>query len=532
MYYNNTSVIAQILTLSYIWVDAIRPELLAKTIQKFWLLAVQQPFLYLNLIMQQKQTTSPLTLVLDLGSHACRIALFTTDGELHYINSSKISTRTTGNLHFEQDASEILAAFQWLLDQLTTQQIKHIECCGICTQRSSIVAWHRQSGEVLSPVISWRDLRNQAVMERLQAHSESIRNISGLQLSAHYSASKIQWLLHNQPELQPAMLENQLCIAPLASFLLFHLLQQKNYLIDHSNAQRTQLFDIHNLDWSASMLKLFNIDQQLLPNCVPVMYDYGRLKKLDIPVTAVCGDQNAALHAYPDICVNSALINIGTGAFMLTPASEIQQRERLLRSIASSTSEHVEYITEGTVNRAATAIDWALQQETPPLPETQLFQILPDWLKNHHSQCLFINSIAGLGSPWWCQGGEAEFINCDETSTADRYVSIIESIVFLIFNNIQQLATPIKTFYLSGGLSQLDGLCQKLSDLSGSDIIRHKQIEASALGCSRLALQHLGYTRNAFSLTIDRQFTACENTHILNRYSHFVGELEKRCRKD
>ncbi len=483
--------------------------------------------------MHKQQISSFLTLVLDLGSHACRIALFSPDGQLHYINSRDIASHSPGNGRYEQDANEILSAFQQLLDGLNDQQIEQIRCCGICTQRSSIVAWHRQSGEVLSPVLSWRDLRSQEAVETLQPHRQTIREISGLQLSAHYSASKIQWLLQNQTELQPLMQRQELCIAPLASFLLFHLLQEKQtYLIDHTNAQRTQLFDIDNLDWSPFLLKQFGIDPQLLPVCVPVVHAYGHLKKLGIPVTAVCGDQNAAYNAYPGISGQSALINIGTGAFMLTPARETGQHRRLLRSIASSTAEHTEYLTEGTVNGAATSIDWALGQKQQNMSEEQLFQVLPEWLESHQSQCIFINSIAGLGSPWWCQGGEATFINCNEDSSAERFVSIIESIIFLIYNNIQQLDASLDTLYISGGLSRLDGLCQKLADLSQADIIRNTEIEASALGCAQLALQYINKKTKPFTLTTDRRFTATKNSEILKRYSHFVGELEKRCSKD
>jgi len=54
--------------------------------------------------------------------------------------------------------------------------------------------------------------------------------------------------------------------------------------------------------------------------------------------------------------------------------------------------------------------------------------------------------------------------------TGQQAAAVIESIVFLLLENLarMQKAEPdLRRLRVSGGLAQLDGLCQRLADLSG-----------------------------------------------------------------
>ncbi len=471
-----------------------------------------------------------LTLVLDQGSHASRLALFTPTGELLQIDSQAIQSRTQ-DAFIEQDADEILQSLEQLLHGLPPQLLQRIRHGGICTQRSTLVAWDRHNGKALSPAISWRDQRAQAQVEQLrqQAKQTQIHQLSGLPLSAHYAASKIHWLLEHNPQVQQALQAKTLCVAPLASYLLFHLLQQAPCVIDHSNAQRTQLMDIQRLDWSAQLLELFQVPDEILPALRPMLADYGRLKLADIPLYAVCGDQNALASAYPQLAPSDCLVNIGTGAFVLSPQPEKPPAQRLLRSLCYSDTQQVRFLSEGTVNGAGAALDWLSQQ----LPQATLYQQLPLWLAEVSEPPLFINTLAGLGSPWWCDAGEAEFVGDDRLSDPQKYVALIESIVFLISHNLQQLTQPPQRILISGGLSQLDGLCQKLSDLNQASVLRFAQSEGSARGCASLANQLAPHGNGRWQhLPVQQQFTPQQNHALVQRYAHFVGELRKRCQSD
>jgi len=480
-----------------------------------------------------------LTLVIDQGSHASRIALFSETGEMKHLKSRSISTNSPETSFYEQDANEILESIETLINELPEALIHDLKNAGLCTQRSTIVAWNRNSGHPLSPAISWRDTRAQALINEINPHASIIRRVTGLPLSPHYSASKINWLLQNNNAVKQASQKNELCISPIASFLLFHLLKSKSCVIDHSNAQRCQLFDIQKLNWSSDLLHIFKIEKKILPTCTPVIHNYGELKKIGIPLTAVCGDQNGVLFAYPPLQKNSALINIGTGAFILSNTKEASNKKpRLLHTLVCSHQNSATFVTEGTVNGAGAALSWAQKND----PCRDIYSQLPIWLEQIDSPPVFINSIANLGSPWWCNAGNPDFLQrhaTDKTSEhqGERYVAIIESIVFLIFKNLQQLAIPPDTLYVSGGLSKLDALCQKLANLSKAKVLRFTDSEATARGCAWLANQTLENNNLKWkTLQISKQFEGRhgENKQLEmnDRYQQFVGELNKRCGYD
>jgi glycerol kinase len=140
---------------------------------------------------------------------------------------------------------------------------------------------------------------------------------------------------------------------------------------------------------------------------------------------------------------------------------------------------------EATINGAGNALSWASEQ----WQLDHLQQKLPGWLLQVEQPPVFINTISGLGTPWMRDDIASSFVTEADYSDAEKAVAVIESIVFMIQLNIElmQAEAPLQGLEASGGLSQLDGLCQKLSNLSGLVLERSDVIEATARGVAWLA---------------------------------------------
>ena len=448
-------------------------------------------------------------LAIDQGTHASRACLFDEAGELVCEYTKKIKIRRISGIHIEQDANEILDSVNEVVTKLLreagTQQT--IVACGIAIQRSSVVAW-KNDGTVISPVLSWQDTRGKPQLLGLEKHKTKIQQLSGLPLSAHYGASKLNYLLDKARRQSIAM--DTLRLSPLLSYLLFHILEGHPYIVDHTNAQRTQLFDLAKLSWSPRLTELFNIPIQVLPDCVPVLKNpdapHGKLAGTEIPVNVISGDQNAAIFGAGLLKPETALVNFGTGAFVLRLLTHYRASEKQLSGIACSDHNTVQYVREATINGAASALTWLEKSHQV----NDVLKRLPAWLNeiglNEIRQPpLFINTIGGLGSPWWLSNIEAKFIVSEfiephrplkkvdadlaATDLATQAVAVIESIVFMVCINLEimQCEQTLSSLRLSGGLSQLDGLCQRLANLSGLRIERMKLPEATARGVAWLA---------------------------------------------
>ena len=423
----------------------------------------------------------------DQGSHSSRAVLFDDSGALVEDAAQKVALNRYNAGRVEHDAGQLLdsvtSVIRQVLPRLDGQQLEQVAACGIATQRSTALAWDT-NGRELSPALSWQDVRADALLKKLKPHEREIRRLTGLPLTPYYSASKMNWLLSQSDSVKQCA-ANELRISPLISYLLFHLLDNRPYKIDYSNAQRTQLFELDTLTWSERLCNWFEVDSCLLPECMPMCANYGQLADTRIPVTAVCGDQNAAMFGIGALEQGVALVNIGSGAFVLRELDQFSNSTSQLTGIAYSDVNKVSYMREATINGAGNALSWAEQQ----WHVDELLNRLPEWIEQVNEPPVFINAVGGLGTPWMQGGIQTSFIGNGDYSDAGKVVALIESIVFMIQVNLELMAAeaPIDRLRVSGGLSKQDGLCQKLSNLSGLEIVRSNVTEATARGVAWLA---------------------------------------------
>ena len=352
------------------------------------------------------QKIKALWLAIDQGTQSSRAAIFDARGELVELCQVPVTLNRISSAKIEQDGTEIvesvLQAIQEVLSKVDQSQIVAV---GMATQRSSVIAWDRRSGKPLSKVISWQDVRGQKFVASFDDETRSkIQQRSGLPLSPHYGASKIRWLLDDLRSTKSnPIAEDDICIGPLASFLLFHLIEDKAVCqVDHANGGRTQLMSLKQREWEDDLLAWFRIPKTVLPVARPTRFEYGKLTGTEIPFRVCQGDQTAAVFGYGNLPTGTAHVNLGTGGFVLSPVVNlegIRQQERLplLVSLADSSENAADYFLEGTINGAGSAIKWAAKRFGLESVESNL----DAWAAEVEQPPLFFNAVGGIGSPIW-----------------------------------------------------------------------------------------------------------------------------------
>lgn len=466
-------------------------------------------------------------LAIDQGTHATRAIVFDGQGRVVASAQQAVTLHRHSRSEVEQDATEILASMRTVIAEVLAApgvRAGNIGAAGLATQRSSVVAWNRVTGAALSPVLSWQDRRNESLITALAAHESVIQQKTGLRLSAHYGASKLRWLLEQEPAVTRAHEAGELLLGPLVSWLLFHLIEGNPARVDHANASRTLLWNLHTRDWDRELLELFKVPVGVLPACQPICADYGVTTPDRIPLRGVNGDQTAALYAQGRPEAGTLIVNIGTGAFVLLPVHNPAARPAgLLAGISQSDAQHTAYYLEGTVNGAGAALAWATEQ--PGMSHAA--QHLSGCLAAVDEPPLFINTVGGLGAPWWKPGPEPHYTSTP-ASPAHAMVAILESILFLVQANVALLRAQVPDIHciqISGGLANLDGLCQKLADLSGLPVRRPAQVEATARG---IAWQAAGGPRDWLITDSEVTFPPRSNSGLHARYRQFIDTLKQR----
>jgi glycerol kinase len=477
--------------------------------------------------MARSPTTSPIPLYLciDQGGHASRALVFDGHGVLHASSLREVGVHASPPDRVEQDPDELVASLQDSIAEAVVSlgsRADQIVSAGIATQRSSIVCWDRRTGAALSPVISWQDRRAHEWLNQFSAHTYAVHQHTGLRLSAHYGASKMRWCLDNLPAITAARREGRLAMGPLASFLLFRLLAEKPLLADPANAARTLLWNIRTMDWDPWLLERFGVPQEPLPRCVPTRHPFGNLhvKERRIPLTVATGDQSAALFSLGAPQPEAAYINMGTGAFIQRAFNQAPEADGLLTGMVYRDADRAVFVLEGTVNGAAAAFRWAEGEWGLENIEARL----PEWLACEGDIPLFLNGVGGLGAPFWSAVFGSRLVGNGEPW--QKAMAVVESIIFLLQTNLermQQLPPVPARLVVSGGLARYDGLCQRLSDLSGLALYRPAEHEATARGTAYLLA---GFPDDWPEEKPGTPFVPKKNTGLRQRYQRWRVEMQ------
>ncbi len=456
--------------------------------------------------------------LIDVGGQSCRAVAIEGDGHMlaHASRSAPARTGLDGPDALVHAVNSVLA--EVVSGQGSKQA--HLASAGLAVERGSVLCWDRISGQALTPVLSWQDRRGSNLVSMDAGTRERVKTRTGLRLTPYGGASKLKWCLEEVAAVARALKQDRLAWGPLGSFLAFRLLEGQPFLVDDSLAQRTLLWSHHSLDWDDELLDLFGLPAGCLPAVVPSQHRFGRLSAIDShpPLDLMIGDQNAVPFASRAADPDTFYINLGTGAFLLRPVHEPVKADVFQLSLLSR-KKGGRYALEATVHGAATAINWLADQSGREIGSKQLNDI-----QARSAPPLFINTVGGLGSPWWTPGPAASFTGGTSSlpDFDDQLTAVLESIAFLIrtnFDKINQLVGPPRRILITGGLSGSTHLCQLIADALQQETCRSHNPEATIMGM----WQQLGAgSRDRQVLTT---FQPQPAARLAERYQHWLAAM-------
>ena len=298
----------------------------------------------------------PAAIALDLGSTRFKLGSLDAEGNLEVVSTAPAPELKGGGLIREGQPEEFLRIATELIDQAAARWPGH--SLGLVSQRSTFTVWHPQSGQPLAPMISWQD---RGAANWCDAHvdlRESIARESGLLLSPHYLGPKLAALQQSHPEVRHALQQDGARIGTLDAWLMWHWNQKNRHQTDLTMAARTALVDIELGAWSPRLCQLFDVPLAALPEIRPsnsqsLILDNG------LRLNASIADQASGAIAVLDPHEDVALVNFGTGAFVLSPQANARTRKAgyLTAPILSTAGESTRFVLEGTINGAGPALD-------------------------------------------------------------------------------------------------------------------------------------------------------------------------------
>lgn len=430
---------------------------------------------------------------IDHGSSATKSVVVSVTGQVLFETRKDLPPPLRSGIRIEHVAEEILDSVSDVLNE-TVQAAEDagvtILGIGLSCQRSSCLSWRESTGAPLTPVISWRDTRGNDLIDRMRDQGPVIHRLSGLPLTPYYSASKLRWIRDNIV----ASMQPDAVFGTLSSLLIRHLIGNREDVIDHTHAARTQLMNIKTLAWDEELLGLFGLTGIRLPKIVPSGYTFGKMHTQvgDVPLLACLGDQQAAMLGLGVLEKGDAGINLGTGGFlMMNTGDEIVPMQDLMASVHYSDEKKRSYLLEGSVNAVGDALEW-LRTNLGLFSE---YREVDDLCWKAATDTVAFIGLNGTGAPYWETNISSAFHGLEpESTSADMVRAVVEGFVFFIKNiaeEIQKSGIKPRNFILAGGLSSFTYLSQIQADILKTDLRVSVGLEASSLGAAFLAgMQH------------------------------------------
>ncbi len=442
-------------------------------------------------------------LAIDQGTTNTKALLVTREGEVAFRASSSLRLSHPQPDFVEQDP---LLIWQSVLDAAAkcTAHSRDIAGIAISNQRETILAWERATGQPMANAIIWQCRRAAAICDRLRAdgHEPLLRERTGLGIDPLFSAAKLTWLLEKTPGLQTRAAAGEICFGTVDSWLLFKLTEGRVHACDLSNASRTQLLNLHTLQWDRDLLSIFGIPCVALPQLKPSSNTFGDCTALTdlrgIPIVSAIGDSHAALAAHGRYTPGTIKATYGTGSSLmtLTPTLDSAISGKLARTIAWSVQGETQYALEGNISMTGAAIQWLgefLRLPNPIHDVATLAASVPDAAGIH-----FVPAMLGLGAPHWDASARGLIAGLGSTSTSAHLArAAIESIAFQVrdvFDTMEiEAQVPLPQLHVDGGATSNNTLMQFQADILGRPVLRSTVEDLSAVGAAWLGGITLGW---------------------------------------
>jgi glycerol kinase len=450
-------------------------------------------------------------LSLDQGTTSSRAILFNKKGEIVHTAQKEFTQYFPKPGWVEHSANEIwgsiLAVIASVLSESSVKP-EQIEGIGITNQRETTVVWDKETGDPVYNAIVWQSRQTAGICDELksQGFNQTFRDKTGLLIDAYFSGTKVKWILDNVDGAREKAEDGKLLFGTIDTWLIWKMSGGTAHVTDYSNASRTLMYNIYDLNWDKELLDILGVPASMLPEVRPSSEVYGKTVPYhffgrEIPIAGAAGDQQAALFGQACYEKGMAKNTYGTGCFMLMNTGEkaVKSDNGLLTTLAWGVDGKVEYALEGSIFVAGSAIQW-LRDGLRMLKDAKDSQGYAERVESTEGVYV-VPAFVGLGTPYWDSDVRGAVFGLTRGTSKEHFVrATLESLAYQTKDVLTAMEADsgifLKKLRVDGGAVKNDFLMQFQSDLLSVPVERPVVNETTALGAAYLAGLAVGFWEN------------------------------------
>ena len=463
-------------------------------------------------------------MALDQGTTSSRAVIFDHNGSIISMASKEFKQIYPKPGWVEHNPTEIYSSqIEIARDALSKANLTAVDIVsiGITNQRETTILWDKKTGKPIYNAIVWQCRRTAPICDQLKKKglAEIIQKKTGLVVDAYFSGTKIKWILDNVKGVRERAKKGEVLFGTVDSWLIWNLTGGKVHVIDYSNASRTMIFNIHQLDWDEEILEEMDIPKAILPQPLPSSYVYGNTDKeifgVEIPISGDAGDQQAALFGQACYEPGMAKNTYGTGCFILmnTGGKIVSSKNGLLTTIAWGVNGKVEYALEGSIFIAGAVVQW-LRDELKMINSTEEVEKYALKVKDTNGVYL-VPAFVGLGAPYWDMYARGTIVGLTRGAKKEHILRAAEESIAYQSRDVLEVIQKdsgigLKKLKVDGGAVRDNFLMQFQSDILGVPVVRPQVIETTALGAAYFSGLAIGFWKDKAEIAskwkADREF--------------------------
>lgn len=430
---------------------------------------------------------------IDLGTSAIKLLLLDEQQNVVAQNTQRLTVSHPKPLWSEQDPNDWWQATLTGISSLKNE-VPHafleLKAIGLSGQQHGAVLLDEHH-EVLRPAILWNDNRSYAECDELKNRVPDLTNIIGNRIMPGFTAPKILWVAHHEPDIYKKITK---VLLP-KDYLRYKITHE--FATDRSDASGTAWLNIKERSWSEPMLKASHLNKSHMPSLFEGSEITGVVSKeiaadWGIPTSTVVvgggGDNPAAAISMNVIAPQSAFLSLGTsGVFFVVTDHYQANPEEGLHSFCHCLPKlwHVMSVHLS----AASCLSWFSH-----ITNQDVSLLLKD-AENHLKDPLttiFLPYLSGERTPHIDPHAKGVFFGLTHaTKRVDMTRAILEGVAFAFTDGqdtMMNAKIPIREISVVGGGSQSYFWGTILASALNKPLVYRKNREVgAALGAARLA---------------------------------------------
>ena len=407
----------------------------------------------------------------------------------------------------------------------------------ITNQRETFTLFDKLTGKPVRNAVVWQCTRGEEICEKIlnnKDHSELITQKTGLKANTFFSASKLKWVIENEPHIKEGLIKGNILFGTIDTYLLYRLTKCKEYVTDTTNASRTLLFNCIDNRWDNELFSIFEIEQFKLADVKSSSSNFGLsnfensfLK--EIPISGVAGDAQASFFANLCFSPGDSKITTGTGFNIQTNiGTSFKIDTNAFTTLAFSHNKKNYYSLECLGSVAGATISW-LKNNLKLIDKVSESESLSLDIEDSGGVAL-IPAFTGLGPPFWKANARAAFIGINASTTKKQIVrAALESVAFQMVVYLEFLQKDnkfeLKNLIVDGGMIKNKLFLQMIADLLKIEIMVPEIEEMSLYGALLFGIQqqkNISELRDLNKFAVKRKAIKCqENQGIQRSFQHW-----------